>query len=182
SYLTVLRERRVLADVAERRARIAEVAREAAASLGGTLLEDDELLDEIVYLVEWPVAIPGTFEDEYLELPREVLVTSMKKHQRYFSVVDAEGQAMPHFVTIANTEVNDKDVVSRGNLRVLRARLEDARFFYRTDQKKTLDDYADELRRVTYVEGLGSVRDKVDRVRVVARWLAGVLGPADSGL
>lgn len=182
-YLQVLREARVLADISERRSRTAELAAQAvAAHGGGRLREDADLLDEIVQLVEWPVPIVGAFDEDYLELPAEVLITSMRKHQRYFSVSSEEGRMLPRFVTIANTEVKDPEVVAHGNLRVLRARLEDARFFYREDQKRSLEAWHERLARVTYVEGLGSVADKVERIVTVASWLAREIAPGDTAL
>ncbi|OIP37417.1 MAG: glycine--tRNA ligase subunit beta [Deltaproteobacteria bacterium CG2_30_63_29] len=166
----------------ERSEAILRLAREAAEEVGGHLLEDPVLLDEIVHLVEWPVAVCGTFDEEFLKLPPQVLVTSMRKHQRYFSVVDASGAPMPHFVTIANTIPRSKEVVARGNRRVLRARLKDAEFFFREDQKRSLQEWGEGLDRVTYVEGLGSLADKSQRIAAVASWLAEKLYPHSPNL
>ena len=181
-YKARLEQAKVLVDVAQRRARIAEVARAAATSAGGVLIEDEDLLDEIVHLVEWPVAVVGRFDEAFLALPQEVLLTSMKKHQRFFGLVDKEGKAMARFVTIANTEPRDKALVAKGNERVLLARLKDAEFFYREDQKHSLDDWAAKLERVTYVDGLGSVAHKAQRLVAISGALADKLYPEDAAL
>jgi glycyl-tRNA synthetase beta chain len=181
-YLPRLAEHKVLASLSERRERTLAAAREAAARTNGMLLDDPALLDEITQLIEYPVPILGRFDEAYLALPSELLVTTMRKHQRYFSVVDEAGKSLPYFITIANTEVRDPEVVARGNQRVLRARLEDAQFFYREDQKQSLDAWNQKLERVTYVEGLGSVAAKVSRIRRLAAWLAERLAPDQAQL
>lgn len=174
-YLDLLREHNVLADSRQRRHAIDQTARIAADFLGGTIVEDDELTEEILYLVEWPVAIHGNFDPAFLALPAEVLRTSMRKHQRFFAIVDEKGKLMPHFITIANTTVNDPDVVARGNQRVLHARLKDAEFFFREDKKRPLSDYLETLKRVTYVDELGSVFDRVQRITQITTWLCKAL-------
>jgi glycyl-tRNA synthetase beta chain len=174
-YVQLLREHNVIVDIRQRRHAIDHLARAAAQELGGNLVEDDELLEEILYLVEWPVAIYGSFDPAFLALPPEVLRTSMRKHQRFFAVVDGEGKLMPHFITIANTSVRDPGVVAHGNKRVLHARLKDAEFFFREDQRRPLSAYLDTLKRVTYVEELGSMWDRAQRIEQVAEWLCGAL-------
>ncbi len=174
SYVEALRQQRVLVDPDERRQQILELARQAAREVGGRLREDEGLLDELIHLVEWPVPIVGRFDDDFLALPAEVLVTSMRKHQRYFSVVDADGKTSPFFVAIANTEVRDRGLVARGNARVLRARLQDAAFFFREDRRRPLAQWSKGLERVTYVEGLGSVADKVGRLVGLSEVVAGL--------
>ncbi|MFA5623866.1 MAG: glycine--tRNA ligase subunit beta [Bradymonadales bacterium] len=171
-YVGLLREHFVLVDIDERRKRVMQEAKRVADSVGGTLIENDELLDEVVHILEWPVGIIGNIDEEFLKLPREVLETSMCKHQRYFSLVDNAGNLMPHFVTLSNTDVADPSVVSRGNERVLRARLKDAEFFFAEDQRIALEKYNEKLRRVRYVEGMGTVFERSTRMRQIAKKLA----------
>lgn len=176
-YLRKLAGARVVVDIAERREKVLAGAREAARAVGGTLLEDLELLDTVTFLVEEPTAVAGSFEAHYLELPHELLILSMKTHQKYFAVVNAHGGLMNHFVTISNTAARDMSVVARGNERVLRARLSDARFFYDEDMKKTLEEHAEGLKRVVFQSKLGTSHEKVERFSEVARHLAETICP-----
>lgn len=172
-YVERLREGDVLVDPAERRAAILEGARAAARELGGALVEDDALLDEITWLVEMPAAIGGSFDDAFLDLPREVLVSEMREHQRYLAVAspDKEG-LLPAFVAVANTRVRDPQKIRRGFERVLRARLSDARFFFDEDRKTSLADRVEALGRVTFQQKLGTIHEKVKRIRALADHLA----------
>lgn len=179
-YEAKLREAKVFADVDERREAIRERVRALVLAEGLTPIEDEDLLDEVVHLVEWPVPLLGTFDEELLEVPREVLVMSMASHQKYFAVEKAPGELSNHFVFVSNMEVPDPSVVVAGNLRVLRARLEDARFFYREDAKKGLAARVPELGRVTYIDQLGSVLDRVGRIEALVGPLAEALYPGDA--
>ncbi len=171
-YFRKVREAFVVVDPGERRRLIAEGVAAEAGRVGGRALLDDDLLDEVVHLVEYPVPVAGSFEERYLELPRELLILTMKHHQKYFAVVDGEGRLLNHFVTVSNTRARDMSVVARGNERVLRARLADARFFFEEDQKKSLEEHAEELKEVVFQSKLGTSHEKVERFRALARRIA----------
>jgi glycyl-tRNA synthetase beta chain len=171
-YETLLREVRVIADFEKRRQMVFEDITRAAESVGGRLLPDNALLDVVTNLVEYPVAVAGSFDQDFLELPREILITSMREHQKYFAVVDADGNLMPNFIAVNNTVPKDTDLVRKGHQRVLRARLEDARFFYKTDLEDTPDSWVEKLHKVLFQAKLGSVYDKVQRVVKIAGYLA----------
>ncbi len=175
-----LREACVLADAGERRRRIAEDAAREAAAAGGRLVADEELLAVNTHLVEYPVVARGRFPEEFLELPPEVLITAMREHQKYFAVEDGTGKLLPWFVAVNNTRAADPAVVTRGHERVLRARLEDARFFYRADLAVPLERQVEKLRQVLFQAKLGSIHDKVLRVHELAVRLAGRCDPSDS--
>ena len=180
-YLQLLEDRFVIADPARRRELVRAQATEAAATVKGRPLLDDALVDTVADLVEFPAAVCGEFKLDYLELPRAVIVTPMQKHQRYFPVVDAAGELLPHFVTISNMRVKDMDLIREGNERVLRARLNDAEFFFREDRKRPLQDRLPDLRHIIFQEKLGSVADKVQRLQKLAGWIADRLDPAIRG-
>lgn len=133
---------------------------------------DEDLLEEVTNLVEYPTALYGTFDESYLELPTEVLITSMKEHQRYFPVKSKEGKLLPYFVTVRNGDHQHLDKVARGNEKVLRARLADAAFFYKEDQKLAIDDLLKKLEAIVYHEEIGTLAEKVARVRLLASKLA----------
>jgi glycyl-tRNA synthetase beta chain len=179
-YETVLREARVIADFEERRKMVFEEITRAAGSVGGHLLPDESLLDVVTNLVEYPVAVAGSFDGSFLELPREILITSMREHQKYFAVVDKGGNLMPNFIAVNNTIPNDTDLVRKGHQRVLRARLEDARFFYTTDIEEPLDSWVEKLHGVLFQAKLGSVYDKVQRVIDITSYLAGAVSEDES--
>lgn len=172
SHRDNLRENYVILDIAERRELIRLGAQKAAAEVGGMILADEELLDEVTQLVEFPQPLVGTFEDKYLELPPELLITVIKKHQRYFAVTDTTGALLPYFVTISNVVPRDFSVVAAGNARVVRARLEDARFYYREDQKTVLDDRVEHLKGVVFHSKIGTSFEKMERFRELALMLA----------
>lgn len=176
SLVAVLREHGIEPDPSRRRARIAEAARALAGGLGGTVALADEhaLVEEIVNLVEEPVALLGSFDAKYLELPEEILTTVMRKHQRYLPVRDAAGGLLPHFVTVANGDC-DHDAVRAGNEAVLRARYEDASFFFRQDLRGTPEQIKEGLGRLTFTERLGSMADRSSRIAAIAADLAGRL-------
>lgn len=172
-----LRKHYVIVDFAERRKLVDEGIRKTAAGVGGKILVDEELLDEVTQLIEYPAPLLGEFERRYLQLPPELLITVIKKHQRYFAVVDDQGSLMPYFVTVANTIANDPKLVAAGNARVVRARLEDARFYYEEDQKTPLDVRAEQLKTVVFHSKLGTSWEKVERFTALARRLAQQLAP-----
>ena len=163
-YLKGLKEAFVIADPDERRERIKGEVGEKARAVGGRILEEGGLLEEVTHLVEWPVAVLGKFDDEFLDLPQEVLVTAMEHHQRYFPVANDEGKLLPFFVAVANTQAKDMEVVRRGNERVLKARLADAKFFYEEDLKIPLEKRVEELKEVVYQAKLGTLYEKTLRV------------------
>jgi glycyl-tRNA synthetase len=177
-YPEFLRTHGILADAAERRSMVVEQAGRLAKAAGGTIDLDGHgaLVDEITNLVEWPTPILGSFDPDYLDLPADVLVTVMRKHQRYLPVQDdATGALLPHFVTVANGSC-DHDLVRRGNEAVLRARYEDAAFFWRADLETPLDAMKAKLSLLTFEERLGSMADRADRIAVIAGDLADLVG------
>lgn len=180
-YLAQMTARHVVLDPGERMARIASALEKAGRDAGGRAIEDAKLVAVTAAKTEWPVPVVGRFDAAYLELPREVLVTSMREHQDDFAVEGADGKLLPLFVTFADNEAADPAVVARGNERVLRARLDDARFFYKEDRKRPLAEYAPRLNAFLFQVKLGSVGDKARRVTALARGLAPALG-ADVGL
>lgn len=173
TYPAVLLEKgRVIADFGERRDRVLALSEAAAATLGGQPLSDDALLDEVAGLVEWPAPITGAIPEEFLALPREVLIATLQDHQRYFPVQDDAGALLPAFVAIANIESTRPDQVRQGNERVVRPRLADAAFFYSSDRATPLADRLAALSGVLFQEKLGSLADKTGRVRALAADIA----------
>lgn len=180
AYVTALKDAHVMAAVGERRDAIRAGLDALVAGGDDRIVHDDALLEEVTQLVEWPVPLLGTFPDELLEVPREVLVTSMGTHQRYFAVERPDGSLAPHFAFVSNMIVPDPSVVVAGNLRVLLARLEDAKFFFREDKKLRLDERGEKLSMVRYIDGLGTVQDRVVRIEALAARLAALMFPEDS--
>jgi len=176
-YLETLRTANVLVDMEERRAAVVAEINRAARDARGMVLQDDELVDIVTNLVEKPHAVCGTFEDRFLALPREVLITSMREHQKYFTVVNDRGELMPHFIAVNNTGVKDPAVAVEGHQRVLRARLEDALFFFNKDQQKTLADRVTDLNGVIFQAKLGTLLEKTERTTALAAMLAAELAP-----
>jgi len=166
----------VIAHFGERRERIREQVESAAARLGGRAVFDDALLDEVTALVEWPVPVEGRFDDEFLELPREVLISTLQEHQRYFPVEDAAGKLSPWFITISNIDSRDPSRVREGNERVVRPRLSDAAFFQRQDRRAPLRSWREGLDRVTFQAKLGSIGDKIRRISNLASQIAPLVG------
>lgn len=177
SHVENLRKHYVMVDLHERREFIRKEIRKAAATVGGSILEDEELLDEVTQLVEYPFPIVGEFEEKYLELPPELLITVIKKHQRYFAVTDGTDRLLRYFVTVSNTIPRHVPLVAAGNARVVRARLEDARFYYEEDQKVRLEDRAEQLKGVVFHSKMGTSWEKVERFTVLARMLGERLAP-----
>lgn len=171
----------VLASFAERRERIRAQVLETATAGGGHAVMDDDLLDEVTALVEWPVAVEGRFDERFLKLPREVLISTLQEHQRYFAVEDASGSLTNRFITISNIASRDPSRVREGNERVVRPRLADAAFFQEQDRRKPLHGWRDGLDAVTFQAKLGSIGDKARRVVTLARDIAPQVG-ADASL
>jgi glycyl-tRNA synthetase beta chain len=172
-YLGTLEEDgRVIADFERRRAIVQAGVEKAAAEAGGSVVDGESLYDEVAALVEWPVPVLGSFDEDFLALPREVVISTLTGHQRYFPVADNSGDLLPKFITVANLESKDPDQVRDGNERVIRPRLADAAFFWDSDRKKTLAARQETLREVVYQRGLGSLFEKSQRVAALAKWLA----------
>jgi len=179
SYLDRLREASVIVDPDERRRMILNGVEKAADSVGGKWKTDNDLLEEVTFLTEYPIVLLGRFDEEYLALPPEVLVAAMREHQRYFSLEEPEatGRLMAYFIVVSNTPSADPEVVVRGNERVLRARLADARFFFEADRSVPLAEHIDDLKGVVFQQRLGTSSDKVMRFKEVADWLADRFAP-----
>ena len=167
----------VTIDPAQRRNVIIEGGNAQAAAAGGKVLWKDSLLDEVQGLAEHPVPLLADFDPAYLEVPREVLLTSMESHQKSFGIEGANGELLPHFLTVLNITPEDMGVVKRGWERVLRARLEDARFFWQADLRDTFDHWLQKLDTVIFIGGLGSMGDKTRRLEALCRWLAESCAP-----
>ena len=169
SYVDTLKENFVMVDQDARRELISKQLHDMAASKNASIVWDDDLLEEINYLVEWPTALCGGFEESYLALPDAAIITPMKDHQRYFPLVDQEGELLPMFLTVRNGSDHSIEVVQAGNERVLRARLDDAKFFFNEDRKKPLIDRQDGLTKIVFQEGLGNLADKTERLLKLGR-------------
>ena len=164
SYVDTLKENFVMVDQDARRELISKQLHDIAASKNASIVWDDDLLEEINYLVEWPTALCGGFEESYLALPDAAIITPMKDHQRYFPLVGQDGKLLPMFLTVRNGSDHSIEVVQAGNERVLRARLDDAKFFFNEDRKKPLIDRQDGLTKIVFQEGLGNLADKTERL------------------
>lgn len=166
----------VIACFDQRRAQIRQQAEALGQKLGGRAVIDDDLLDEVTSLVEWPVALAGSFEPRFLQIPAEALISSMSEHQKYFHVVDVKGQLLPHFITVANIVSNDPSQVIAGNERVIRPRLTDAAFFFDTDRKTPLSVQRERLKPIVFQAQLGSLFDKTERIAALSVHIANLLG------
>ena len=169
SYVDTLKENFVMVDQDARRELISKQLHDIAASKNASIVWDDDLLEEINYLVEWPTALCGGFEESYLALPDAAIITPMKDHQRYFPLVGQDGKLLPMFLTVRNGSDHSIEVVQAGNERVLRARLDDAKFFFNEDRKKPLIDRQDGLTKIVFQEGLGNLADKTERLLKLGR-------------
>jgi glycyl-tRNA synthetase beta chain len=167
-YEETLKQQFVFVNVEERKSIIEQQIRKLAEANGWTIPIKEDLLEEVLFLVEYPTALFGHFNPEFLSIPQEVLITSMREHQRYFPVLDNAGKILPHFVTVRNGDDRSLDNVARGNEKVLRARLSDARFFYDEDQKMTIADALERLEKIVFHEQLGTIADKVRRIQANA--------------
>jgi len=171
-YEEMLKREFVIADIAEREAMIVSQIEKLAKDKGWQVPIKEDLLEEVLFLVEYPTVLTGSFDPEFLNIPQEVLITSMREHQRYFPVLDSAGKLLPHFITVRNGNDVSLDQVARGNEKVLRARLSDAKFFYEEDQKLPIETAMSRLESVVFHEELGTIGDKVRRVRKVAEQLS----------
>ena len=176
-YLTRLqKEGRVTADFSERKKQIREAATEVAQARGRSVLIDEDLLDEVTALVEWPVVIIGSFNDEYLELPREALIATMQSHQKYFPVLHPDtGELTADFISVANIDSASPEVIKQGNERVISPRLSDAAFFWERDRSRPLESFAAKLDKVVFEQKLGTLADKAARIENLGRYIAGQL-------
>ncbi|WP_068616267.1 glycine--tRNA ligase subunit beta [Paenibacillus tuaregi] len=172
AYVEALRAEHVIVDVNERQELISTQIAELAKSKDWNIAVKDDLLEEVLFLVEVPTVLFGTFDESFLNIPQEVLITSMREHQRYFPVLDAQGSLLPYFVTVRNGGSVALDTIAKGNEKVLRARLSDAKFFYEEDQKLQIKDALSKLETIVFHEELGTVGDKVRRIRRIADSLA----------
>ena len=166
----------VLVDHDARRERIREQVKKAGQKAGGQAAIDEDLLEEVTALVEWPVALPGNFSEDFLRVPQEALISAMQEHQKYFPVLDDNGRLMNAFVIVSNIESRDPDAVIHGNERVIRPRLADAAFFYDNDCRKTLREHRQRLEGMVFQERLGTIADKCDRVSQLAETIAESIG------
>ncbi|HXQ45079.1 MAG TPA: glycine--tRNA ligase subunit beta, partial [Caulobacteraceae bacterium] len=178
AYAKALADNFVVLDAGERKARIVEGANRLAAARGLELIEDPGLLEEVAGLAEWPVAVLGDMDESFLDLPAEVINTSMRAHQKYFAVHNPLGEGLaPHFIAIANLEASDGGMaIAAGNARVLSARLNDARFFWDEDRRVPLIDRLERLKGVTFHAKLGTMYQRVERIEALARELAPLVG------
>jgi len=180
-YVEVLGKHFVVVDHRERRALIEREAQARAAECSGRLVKDDALLDEVTFLVERPTVFAGRFDERFLALPRDVIIAAMKGHQRYFAVESASGALLPHFLCVMNGPPDHADGVRRGNERVLVSRLDDAEFYWHEDTKSSLADKVESLRKVVWLEGLGSLYEKTGRIEALSKTIAAALGAKDAG-
>lgn len=180
-YTGTLRDAFVLADFDERRDLIrAGVNQLAEQATQGCAVIDDELLDEVTGLVEWPVPLTGRFDEAFLAVPQEALISAMQEHQKYFPVLDSKGTLLPCFITVANLESQQPDKVIEGNERVIRPRLADARFFFETDKKKRLEEHNAMLSSIVFEKQLGTLLEKSQRVASLSAWIAEKIGAEPS--
>jgi glycyl-tRNA synthetase beta chain len=180
SYIRVLERHGVVPDPDARRAMILDQLEALAKSAHGSLHRDEDLLEQAVYTVEYPNAILGTFNPQYLSVPKEVLMTAMKEHQGFFSLVKKDGSLLPAFISVTNMKLRDMRLIQEGNERVLAARLADAKFFFDEDRKIKLIDRVDKLKGVTFHQKLGTLYQKTERIMKLADMFAETLGHRDS--
>jgi glycyl-tRNA synthetase beta chain len=145
--------------------------------VNGRVLEDEELLAQAAYMTEYPVVLCGSFPDHYLQLPPEVLITAMKEHQGYFSVLDSTGKLCSRFLCVINSKTNKTEIIRKGHERVLRARLEDARFYFEQDQKRLLSDRMTDLKGLTFQDQLGTMAEKADRIEALSVLQSQIVDP-----
>ncbi|HID81313.1 MAG TPA: glycine--tRNA ligase subunit beta [Chromatiales bacterium] len=173
SYEHLLKETgHVVADFEQRREMIRQQVTDTATKLGGEAVIDVDLLDEVTALVEWPMALAGSFEEKFLEVPHEALITTMEDNQKYFAVVNSDGKLMPHFITVSNIESSDPSKVIEGNERVIRPRFADAVFFWEQDKKQKLEARTEALKSIVFQKQLGTLWDKTERVAALAKIIA----------
>jgi glycyl-tRNA synthetase beta chain len=174
-YINALKRADVLVDLDQRRDIIEKEISRTAEGLGGRIIPDEELIDTVKNLVEFPAVAAGKFDDIFLEVPDEVLITAMREHQKYFAVVDANQKLLPCFIVVNNTVARDMRLVATGHERVIRARLSDARFFFTGDAATPMETWVEKLKKVLFQAQLGSVHDKILRVQKIAEFIAGAV-------
>ena len=179
-YVDTLTKNFIMIDQDVRRETICKQLTELAATKGATVVWDEDLLDEVTFLVEYPTALCGTFDESYLALPSDCIITPMKDHQRYFPMVDGKGTLLPMFLTVRNGDSKSLEVVAAGNERVLRARLDDAKFFFNEDRKTPLAGRYEALTKIVFQEGLGNLKDKTERLLTLGAALAQEVGFTDT--
>ncbi len=179
-YAIAMRKNGIVLETSKRAERIANIAGKLAAEKGGIIPDDPGLLDEVSNLVERPTPLRGQFEKAFLELPSEVLVAVMRKHQRYFPVYNEQGKLLPYFIAVRNGDEKHLDIVVDGNEHVIRARFADAAFFYKNDIKKRLPDFVADLDKLTFQAELGSMLDKTRRLEKLTPVVAGMLGLSEA--
>ena len=179
-YVDTLNKNFIMIDQDVRRETIRKQLTELASTKGATVVWDEDLLDEVTFLVEYPTALCGTFDESYLTLPSDCIITPMKDHQRYFPMVDGKGKLLPMFLTVRNGDSKSLEVVAAGNERVLRARLDDAKFFFNEDRKTPLAGRYEALTKIVFQEGLGNLKDKTERLLTLGAALAKEVGFADT--
>ncbi len=180
-YLKVMREAWVVADYEERKTTIRSQVEAAASEHNGVAVIDEDLLEEVTSLVEWPETLVGSFEERFLSVPSEALIYTMQDNQKYFALKDEQGNLLPKFIFVSNIKSKDPVQVIEGNEKVIRPRLADADFFFETDKKKTLESRLESLETVLFEKRLGSLKDKSDRISALAAWIATEIG-ADAEL
>ncbi len=178
-YVQVAESAGVIPEIEKRTSMLTDKINRLAKENHARILDDPGLVDIVTNLVEVPYPVVGRFDDTFLEVPDEVLITAMREHQKYFALIDDQGCLKPMFIAVNNTLAKDMNLVAVGHGRVLRARLSDAKFFYETDLESSLDQFAEKLKNVTFQEKLGSVHDKVQRIQKLVEYLADVSGNAD---
>ena len=166
----------VIANFAERRNMVRQQAEDAAKALGGVAQIDDNLLNEVTALIEWPIAVSGSFDKAFLDIPQECLISSMQDHQKYFPVTDSTGALLPYFITIANIDSKNPDAVRQGNERVIRPRFSDAAFFWQQDGKVTLESRRESTKKIFFQQKLGTLFEKTERVAQLSQYIAEQLG------
>lgn len=176
NYEAIMREAFVVVDYQERKATILEQINNAAKEIGGIALPDDELLDEVTSIVEWPVILVGSFDEEFLDVPAEPLIYSMKDHQKYFPVTNSDGKLLNKFIFVSNIASKDPSQVIKGNEKVIRPRLADAEFFFKTDKKQTLESRLASLESVLFQKQLGTVKAKSERIASLSEFVAEKIG------
>lgn len=175
-YIETLRSANVIVDIEERKKIVLKEINKAAKKAGGKILADEELLDTVTNLVEYPVPSIGKFDDDFLELPKEILITAMREHQKYFAVIDRDDNLLPSFIAMNNTRAKDMNLVAKGHERVLRARLKDAQFFYRSDLDVTSENRVEKLKGVLFQAKLGTMYQKIERIEAIAALLSKMAG------
>lgn len=175
-YIDSLKKHFVIVDHEERKKLISERIAEAAASVGGTVVEDEELLERVTFMVEFPLAVLGEFSPSFLAMPRDVITTALKEHQDFFSVQDENSKLLPYFIAVADRASDPQGKIRRGNQRVLKARLEDAHFYWEQDLKDGLESMVSRLDQVIWQEQLGTLKEKTERLISLCRWLVDKTG------